>query len=405
MNFPFYIAKRYLLAKKSHNLINIISGISVAGIGVGAFALIVVLSVFNGFGKVIESLIDTTTPDLLIEARKGRYIPVDRFPSTAIAGFDEVRVVVEVLEEDALFRYQDKQHIGRIKAVSTSFSDTYVLDSLIIEGSPQLGQEGRQAAVAGVGVAWYLGLRADGRSGLLQIYVPGRGNASAFQPDQGFNMDAIHLGGIFSSQQEFDGQIVFVPIDFARKLLGLYGQASSFELYLREGAHVSKVKKQLNSVLGEDYLVKDSHEQQETLFNIMKSEKWAIFIILTFILFMATFNVIGSLTMLIVDKQKDTAILRQLGASAELIRKLFLAEGLLISTAGGIIGLLTGILVVWLQEAFGLIRLGDGSGNFVIDAYPVDLQWHDILLVLVTVLIIGGLSSFVTVRRLVKKVL
>ncbi|KAF0131482.1 MAG: hypothetical protein FD155_6 [Bacteroidetes bacterium] len=403
MNLPFYIAKRYLLAKKSHNLINIISAISVAGVGVGAFALIVVLSVFNGFEKVIGTMIDTTTPDLLIEPTAGKWIDMDSSALQELSGMKGVRGVVEVIEEDALFRYREKQHIGRIKAVGNNFQDLKVLDSLIVEGEALLSTEGVNQAVAGIGVAWYLGFQAGANFDLLQVYVPRRGNPGSFSIDQGFNVESIRVGGIFSSQQDFDGQIVYVPLAFARQLLELENKSSAVEVYLHQGADAKKIKQKIVSVTANNFTVKNRYEQQETLFNIMKSEKWAIFIILTFILFMATFNVIGSLTMLIVDKKKDTQILRQLGASPPVIRRLFLFEGLLISTAGGIIGLGLGIILVWIQEVFGVIGLGDGSGAFVIDAYPVDLQLMDVFVVLITVLVIGGFASFMTVKWLVKK--
>lgn len=378
--------------------------ISVAGVGIGAFALIVVLSVFNGFEQVIGKMVDATTPDLLVTPKTGKWIDLNTFPLTSLQDVEGVKAVVEVIEEDVLFRYNDKQHIGRIKGVAKSFEDLRLLDSLLVEGSAFLSKDNLQQAVAGVGVAWFLGLPQQSTFDLLQVYAPRRGNPSSFSLDNGFRVESIRVGGLFSSQQDYDGQIVYVPLAFAGRLLELENQASSVEVYLKSGDKRGQIQKIIAAATGDAFLVKDRYQQQETLFNIMKSEKWAIFIILTFILFMATFNVIGSLTMLVVDKQKDTQILKQLGASNTLIQRLFLMEGLLISTAGGLIGLGLGMLLVWLQEYFGLISLGDGSGAFIIDAYPVDLQLTDVLSVLITVLIIGGLSSLLTVRRLSRKI-
>lgn len=392
------------MAKKSHNLINVITMISVVGVGIGAFALIVVLSVFNGFEKVIGTMVDTTTPDLLVTPKTGKWIDLNTFPLANIQAIDGVNTVVEVIEEDVLFRYNDKQHIGRIKGVAKSFEGLLLLDSLLVEGSALLSKDNLQQAVAGVGVAWFLGLPHESAFDLLQVYAPRRGNPSSFSLDNGFRVESIRVGGLFSSQQDYDGQMVYVPLAFARRLLELENQASSVEVYLKSGDKRGQIQKNIAAMTGIGFQVKDRYQQQETLFNIMKSEKWAIFIILTFILFMATFNVIGSLTMLVVDKQKDTQILRQLGASNTFISRLFLMEGLLISTAGGLIGLVLGVFLVWLQEFFGLIRLGDGTGAFIIDAYPVDLQMTDVLSVLLTVLVIGGLSSFLTVQRLSRKI-
>lgn len=403
MNFSFYIARRYLLAKKSHNLINVISAISMTGVGVGALALIVILSVFNGFELVIGKLVNSTTPDLMIETKAGRWIEMRTFPLESLKKIEGVQQIVEVIEDDALFRYSDKQHIGKIKAVSPNYLDLKILDSLMTEGIALLEANGNYLAVAGAGVAWFLNLRLSGAD-LLQVYVPGRGQVSVANPEKGFNMDIIRLGGVFSSQQDMDNQVIIVPLDFARKLLDLPEKSSSVEVYLNGTDKSEQVRKRIQNTIGPDFTVKNRFEQQETLYNIMRSEKWAIFIILTFILFMATFNVIGSLTMLVVDKQRDTTILQQLGATQTMIHRLFLFEGLLITLAGGIGGLVLGVIIVWIQQTFGVIRLGDGAGSFIIDAYPVDLHFNDVLLVLTTVIIIGSLSSFVTVRRLLSKI-
>ncbi|HQO49347.1 MAG TPA: FtsX-like permease family protein [Bacteroidales bacterium] len=403
MNFPFYIARRYLLSKKSHNLINVISAISMTGVGVGALALIVILSVFNGFELVIGKLVNSTTPDLLIETKAGRWIGMKTFPLESLKKIESVQQIVEVIEDDALFRYADKQHIGKIKAVSPNYMDLKILDSLMTEGNALLEANGTYQAVAGAGVAWFLNLRLSDPD-LLQVYVPGRGQMSVTNPEKGFNMDIIRLGGVFSSQQDIDNQVIIVPLEFARKLLDLPEKSSSVEVYLNRTDKSEPVRKQIQNAIGPGFTVKDRFEQQETLYNIMRSEKWAIFIILTFVLFMATFNVIGSLTMLVVDKQRDTTILQQLGATQKMIHRLFLFEGLLITLAGGVGGLLLGVIIVWIQQTFGVIRLGDGSGSFIIDAYPVDLQFNDVLLVLTTVIIIGSFSSFVTVQRLLRKI-
>jgi len=402
LNLSFYIAKRYLLAKKSHNLINIITAVSVIGVGIGAFALIVVLSVFNGFEKVISSMVNSVSPDLLIEARRGKVIDATAFPFEQLKGLSGIKAVIEIVEEDALLRYGEKQHIGRIKGVGDAYQHLRLLDTIIVEGEFAVRKDEFQFAVAGAGVAWYLGLNLRNPAEMLLVYVPQRGNPSSFSLDQGFNSQAINVSGVFASQQDYDARYVVVPLGWAKQLLGYTNEISGIEIFLQKSSAYKRTQKEVAQILGEDFVVKNRFEQQETLFQIMRSEKWAIFIILTFILIMATFNVIGSLTMLIVDKKKDSGILRYLGATKLMLRKLFLAEGMLISTAGGIIGLIAGALVVLLQQEFGLLKLGGGAGAFVIDAYPVQLKILDVVAVFFTVLVIGGISSFYTVRQSLK---
>lgn len=404
MNFPFYIAKRYLLAKKSHNLINIITGISVIGIGVGAFALIVVLSVFNGFETVIGKMVNSVSPDLLIEPAEGKTFDREAFPFELFEKNVSVAAIIEVVEEDALFRYDEKQHIGRIKGVSNGYQQQGVLDSLVADGFFAVEKDGIPFAMIGVGVAWHLGINLRNVSDLLQVYVPQRGNPSGFSLDQGFANQAISVAGTFASQQDYDSKYVIVSIDWAKELLGYTNELNAVELFVKKGNSVSKLQSDAAQKLGNAFIVKDKYQQQETLFRIMRTEKWAIFIILTFILIMATFNVIGSLTMLIIDKKKDTVILRQLGTSQPVLQRLFLTEGLLISTLGGIIGLAAGVILVLIQQKFGILQLGSGSGSFVIDAYPVKLLLTDVLAVFITVIVIGGLSSVYTVRQSLPKV-
>lgn len=373
------------------------------GVAVGAFALIVVLSVFNGFELVIGQLVQRTTPDLLVEPRQGKWINRNQAILNELADLQGVAHLVEVVEEDALFRFGDKQHIGRLKAVGPNYSETGILDSLLVEGSAQTESGQVFQAVAGAGVAWSLGLQSTTRLPVIQVYVPGNGAAASLAADPGFEVAGIAVGGVFASQQDVDAQLVFVPLRFAQQLLALDNQVSYLEIYVRSDKDLKTVQKDAQALLGAGFTVKDQIQQQETLYNIMKSEKGAIFIILTFILFMATFNVVGSMAMLIVDKQRDTEILKQLGASSKRIRDIFFIEGLLISLAGGMAGLLVGTFVVWLQETFGLIQLGNESGAFVINAYPVDFRFLDFLLVFLTVFVIGSVSSWLTVNRLVRK--
>lgn len=404
MNVAYYIAKRYLVAKKSHNLINIITLISVVGVGVGTFALIVVLSVFNGFEQVITQMVSSVSPDLLIEPVKGKQFNIDQIDFQKIEKLKEVNHLIKVIEEDALFRHGDKQHIGKLKGVGKDYQKTGIFDSLMVSGQFMLENKDGQFAIAGAGVAWYLGLNPRNPAALLTVYVPQRGNPSSFSIDQAFEFRTVNVAGIFNSKQEIDETQVLVPLEFASELLHYQNEITSVEVFAAPNTSNARLKKEIESIVGQDFTVKNRIQQQETLFQIMHSEKWAIFIILAFILVLATFNVIGSLTMLIVDKRKDINILRNIGAAPLLIRRLFLTEGVLISMSGGLLGLFIGILVIVVQQYFGILKLGSEAGTFVIDAYPVQLQMMDVVSVFVLVVAIGWLSSVYTVRQVVKRI-
>ena len=403
MNLSLFIAKRYLVAKKSHNLINIITLISVVGVGVGAFALIVVLSVFNGFEKVITEMVTAVSPDFIVEPNQGKYFDEQSIDLKSLAAVIGVKYTVKVIEEDALFRYNDKQHIGKLKGVSENYQAIGIFDSLMMSGEFLLENGSSRYAVAGAGVRWYLGLNIRNPAALLTVYVPKRGDPSSFSFEDAFNYRSVSVSGVFNSKQEMDETYVIVPLSFASDLLERNHEYTSIEIFTEGTINPESIQANVESVVGDKFEVKNSYQQQETLYKIMRSEKWAIFFILTFILILATFNVIGSLTMLIVDKKKDIGILRKLGATPLLIKKLFLTEGILITLAGGLLGLVLGIMVVLVQQYFGVLKLGNEAGNFIIDAYPVDLKWIDVAKVFAVVFVIGWLSSVYTVRLIIKR--
>lgn len=392
------IAGRYLVARKSHNLINIITLISATGVAVGTFALIVVLSVFNGFDQVISGMINAVSPDMVVLPKQGKVLQADSATLARLAHIAGIEGVSRVLEEDALFVNGQKQHLGRIKGVESYYQHSGNFDSITQYGSFVLKANGLSFAIAGAGVAWYLGLKLSESDKLLTVYVPRRGDPTRFSPDQGFNSMSINVADVFASQQDFDSRYVYVPFDWAAQLLEYQNQASGVELFVRAGAKLNRIRTEAATLFDDKVIIKDRFEQQETLYRIMRTEKYAIFIILTFILFMATFNVVGSLTMIIVDKQKDSNVLRFLGLPLSALRQLFIIEGIFISLAGAFTGLVTGILVVSVQEKFGLLKLGGGQGAFVIDAYPVELGFADIGAVLITVVAIGLLASAYAVR-------
>ena len=403
MRLPLFIANRYLLAKKSHNLINIITWISILGISVGAFALIVVLSAFNGLEKVISSMNNRLTPDLQIAPVKGKTIDLTTFPLGQIKDLQGVSYVIPTITEDALFRANDKQHIGQIKGLGAEYQKIKRINEVVYGADGfMLTDDNHDFAVPGVGVAWYLGINANNPYAMVSVYVPKRGNASQMSLENSFNSDVLTVRSVFATEQELDEKLVLVPFDWLSELLEYENKASNVELFTAPNADMNKVKKEVQNLIGKDFSVKNQQEQQETLYKIMRSEKWAVYVILTFILILATFNVVGSLSMLMIDKRKDTEILKAMGADNHLIQRIFMNEGLLISVAGGLIGLLLGVVLVLLQQQFGFVKFGSG-GNYVVDAYPVLLKFKDVMLIFATILVVGCTSAFLTVRHAMRK--
>lgn len=404
MKTPLFIATRYLLAKKSHNLINIITWISIVGISVASFALIVVLSAFNGLEDVISSLNNRLTPDIQIASAVGKTIDLQSFPSDKLLSIQGVDYVVPSITEDALFRANDRQHIGQVKGVGADYEKVErIKDVVFNQDKLLLSDEDYDFAVPGAGVAWYLGINVYDPYAVVRVYVPKRGNASSMSLENSFNSGVLTVQSVFSTEQEMDEKVVLVPFQWLSELLEYENKATEIELFLSANADARKIKKEVKSVLGDGFVVKDQREQQETLYKIMHSEKWAVYAILTFILILATFNVVGSLSMLMIDKRKDTEILKAMGADKKFIHHVFMNEGLLISVVGGIIGLILGILVVLLQQRFGFIKFGSGGGNYIVDAYPVLLKMKDVFIIFVTILAVGCTSAFLTVRHAMKK--
>jgi len=403
MRFAFYIARRYLFAKKSQNAINIISAISMLGVGVGAMALVVILSVFNGFDEVVRSLFNSFDPDIKISPVEGKvFTPDESF--TRVRELNGVIAYSEILEENALLKYGDRQHIATIKGADESFIQVTGIDSMVYDGEMILKDKSRSYAVVGQGVAFSLQIGLNFINPLF-VYMPKRlGRINLANPDDAFIRKYLFPSGIFAIEQDYDSRYVIVPIDFMRDLLQYTNEVSAIELKLDPETNPSDIQNSIRQILGDKYNVQNREEQNELFYRVMKSEKWAIFLILTFILIIASFNIIGSLSMLIIDKKNDIKSLRNMGAGSKLIRRIFLLEGWLISIVGSVIGIVLGTGISWLQDRFELLKLS-GSGTFVIDAYPVDLQLSDVLLVWITVLFIGFIAASYPVRQISKKYL
>lgn len=392
LNLPVFIARRYLVSRKKQNIINIISGIAAAGICVGTFALVVVLSVFNGFDGLIKSYFSLLDPDLKITAREGKFFDPSFLTGTILPGIPGVIGYAAVIEENALLTYEGRQFIATLKGVPSNFGVITGIDSLIIDGTFKLESGGDYFAVPGQGVASFLGISLN-FTDPLHVYVPKKGLKASLDPEKALNHDIVFPAGVFSLLEEVDARTVFVPLLFASALFEAGNKVSALELKLAKGQSEKSVRKLLSDRIGQEYHIRNKYQQHDTLYKTMRSEKWATYLILAFILVIASFNILGSLSMLIIDKKEDIMILRSMGATRRLIRQVFLTEGWLISIIGSFTGLFLGILVCWLQIHFELISL-PGEGSFVITAYPVDIQVNDLLFILSVVLGIGFLAAW-----------
>ncbi|MGD0583720.1 MAG: FtsX-like permease family protein [Bacteroidales bacterium] len=404
MRLSVYIAKRYLLAKKSRNVINIISAVSVTGVAVGTMALIIVLSVFNGLESMVNSIFNTFDPELKITAVHGKVFDADPARLLRLSELKGIEAWSATLEENALLMYEKKQFIATIKGVDENYSRVTGIDSAMTDNDKfSLWSTGkRPQAVVGAGVANNLGLNVSFIS-QLQIWVPKRTGSVNLDPEEAFIKRYITPAGIFRVEHDYDSRYVYIPLEFARELLEYDNQVSSVEIKTSRQSNIDRVKREVKKIFGPEYFVRNRFEQQEIFYKVMRSERLAIFIILTLILLIASFNIIGSLTMLIIEKERDIEILRSLGADNTLIRKIFIFEGWLISITGAVMGIIFGFLICWLQQRFGLLKLN--SETLMIQAYPVVMKLKDFIVVPVTVLLIGYWAAWYPVRFLTKKYL
>lgn len=408
MSFPFYIAKRYLFSKKSTNAINVISAISVVGVVVATMALVIVLSVFNGFHDLVASFTTQFDPQLKIVPTEGKTAPADDPILTELRQFPEVDVATECVEDQALAMFNGKQAMVMLKGVDDNFDElTHIREIVYGEGDFQLHTADLQYGTIGIRLAQDLGMGA--RFGdYLRIYAPRRdGQLDLTNPSDGFVVDSLITPGVvFSTRQgKYDKNYIVAPIGFARLLFEQQGMLSSLEIRLKDGSNLDNVKRQMRRVAGEKYKVLDRFEQQADTFKIMQIEKLIAYIFLTFILVVACFNIIGSLSMLIIDKKDDIATLRKLGADDRQITRIFLFEGRMIAALGAVVGILLGLLLCWLQQEFGLVGMGGSTGMFVINAYPVSVHYSDILIIFLTVIAVSWLAVWYPVRYFSRKLL
>lgn len=400
MKLPLFIARRYIISRKSHQVINIISWVSLAGITGGTMALIVVLSVFNGFEHLVKSLLNTFDPDIRIVAREGKVFDPGLMPLEEMRALPGILSFAEVVEENALMRYGSRQHIVTMKGVDATWMQHSPLDSMLIDGDFLLEEGDLNYTLVGAGVAWYLDLNIRDFLTPVEIYVPRRGKGALTNPMEAFEREVVLPAGVFSVQQDFDVRYALLPLRLVRKLLDYGPEVSALEIRLGDEKLLKKTQARLSALAGPDFAVQNRMQQQETIYRIMQSERWAIFFILTFIILIAAFNMIGSVSMLVIDKRKDLAVLWSMGADLRLIRRIFLNQGILLSLGGAVLGLLLGGLLCWLQQEFGLVSLQGQEGSFVVNAYPVKMKTLDFLVVLGTVGFIGLLASWLPTLRL-----
>lgn len=408
MNFPFFIARRYLFSKKSTHVINVISSISVIGVAVATMALVIVLSVFNGFHDLVASLFTSFDPQLKVVPVEGKTAPSDDPILTQIRLLPEVDVATETVEDQALAIYQGKQAMVKIKGVEDNFSElSHITDILYGDGTYSLHAANLEYGILGIRLAQTMGIGAQW-DGYLKIYAPKKeGQLDLSNPGEGFVADSLNSPGVLFSvrQSRYDKNYIVTSIAFARNLFGQQGMLSDLEIRLKEGSNLNAVKAEMQKIAGTKYKVLDRFEQQEDTFKIMSIEKLMAYIFLTFILVVACFNIIGSLSMLIIDKKNDVVTLRNLGANDKQITRVFLFEGRMIAVIGAVIGIGLGLLLCLLQQQYGFVRLGESEGSFIVDAYPVSVHYTDVAIIFVTVIAVGWLAVWYPVRALSKRLL
>lgn len=406
MNVGLFFSRRYLFSKKSTNAINIISFISMVGVMVATMALVIVLSVFNGFHDMVAGFFSQFDPQIEVVPAKGKYAPADHPSLDKIRQFPEVAVATASVVDQGLVMFNGQQSMVMIKGVEDNFVQQAHLPQILFgDGNFDLHAADLQYGVLGIRLAQTLGTGARW-DGYMHVYAPRReGQLDLSNPLDGFVEDSLLSPGVVFcvQQQKYDRNYIITSIGFARNLFGCDGELTSLAIKLKPGSDLDVVKQRMKDVCGEEFKVLDRYEQQADTFSIMQVEKLIAYIFLSFILFVACFNIVSSLSMLIIDKQEDVKTLSALGASNKLISRIFLYEGRLITLIGAIIGITIGLLLCWIQQEYGIVRLGSSSGSFVVDSYPVSVHYDDVAIIFVTVLVVGSLASWYPVHYFTKR--
>lgn len=394
INLPFHIARRYLFGKKSTNVINIITGISVLGITIGTAALILILTVFNGLEELISGLFNSFNPPIKISLVEGKTFDEDTIPLEEILALEGVSAVSKSLEDLVLFEYDGIQEVGYMKGVDAYFDEVNAIDSVIRKGAFKLEDEATDLAVFGVGLANKLNISVRRNLYPIRVFAPSK--KSGLMSASPYKSQFIYAGGTFSVQDEQDNKYAFSSLPFLQSLLGKRGKISALEVGIKEGADVKNLKKELKSIMGEGYHVKDQYEQDASFLRVMQIEKWLSYALACFTLLLIAFNMVGALWMIVIEKKKDMSILKSLGMTKDRIEKIFIAEGILICLIGFVLGAILSLIIYQLQIRIGLVPIPPGS---IIDTYPVLMKGLDFLIVFVTVMIIGFLASILPAKR------
>lgn len=408
MSFPFFIARRYLFSKKSTNAINVISGISVVGVAVATMALVVTLSVFNGFHDLVAGLFTNFDPQIKVLPVKGKTVAADDPVLTEIRRLPQVAVATETLEDQALVVYEGRQAMVMVKGVDENFDSlTHIREILVGNGDYCLKVADLYYGIIGIRLADALGTGYTFNTP-LKVYAPRReGQLDMMNPEDGFVEDELLSPSVLFSvkQAKYDKSYIITDIAFARRLFEQQGMLSSLELRLKPGSDFDAVKQRMREISGDKFRVLDRFEQQEDTFRIMKIEKFMAYIFLTFILIVACFNIISSLSMLMIDKKNDVVTLRNLGANNSQMTSIFMYEGRMISVFGAILGIGLGLLLCWLQQQYGIVGLGSSSGSFIVDAYPVSVHPEDIIVIFITVILVGFVAVWYPVRYFARRIM
>jgi lipoprotein-releasing system permease protein len=397
MNLSLFIAKRYLISKKSRNAINIVSGISISVVAVATAALIIIFSVFNGFDDLIRKMLNSYDPDLKIVPVSGKVFSINESRFERIKKLKSIAFFAETLEDNVLLKSEQRQKIAVLKGVSAQYNKINSIDSLVIQGEFSLSRGQTPQAVFGAGIAYFLGINIENYS-RVEVWIPDREQTDINDPLNAFNTVYVLPSAILSVDQEFDEKYVITDINTLREISRRNkDEVSAVEIKIAEGFDIHGVQKEMKQILGKDFEIKDRIQQHAFLYKIMKSEKWAVFFILLFVIFIASFSITGALIMLILEKKKDIATLKNMGAPNSLVSRIFLLEGWLISFVGAFIGIFMGFVIVMLQIRYSLVRFPE-SGTFIIEAYPVKLAVGDFFLTFFSVVSVGFVIALIPIR-------
>ena len=395
MSLPLKIAFRYFFSRRregSFNIITLISGISLLGYVVGAAALIIVLSVFNGFENLFSTLYSQFDADIQITSTVGKSFPTSQLNIAQIKNIDGVLHVNYVIEENVLARYNGKQVLATVKGVDETYLNAVQLDTNLISGALLLQEGDTNFALIGQGLAYQLGVQPDDQFNFLTIYVPSKGDIDLLNAENAFKRNPIFPIGVLGIQEEVDNKYILVPLRFIEPLLEKKNQVSAIEIRLRNDASMDKIRSQIEENAGDSFLVKNRFQQRDSFYKVMKSEKFISFMILLFIMMVAAFNTVGSLYMLVIEKKKDLKIFASMGLTANQARKIFMFEGIILAIFGGLVGIILGGSICWLQQEYNLINFSSSQG-FIIDSYPVRINATDFLYVFLTIVGIGFITS------------